>query len=208
MFNTYLDLEEIMTERSERKPRPKPAASGNERRSGSGENRPEWQQRVSRPRRDDEEKSPLIPDQITENDLDMSVRVQLKTLTQENAEMTARHLAMVNLLFESDPQLAHKHAKAAAKSSDPEHYRKQGTLLMAAEDYKGAIKALENALDRGIDKPAKVHFSLMEANFYAGNFKAAYKHVVEAKKDRSMRRNASAWEPYIKEKAKNRGISI
>ena len=100
------------------------------------------------------------------------------------------------------------YAQAAAKSSDPEHYRKQGTLLMVAEDYRGAIKALESALERGIDNPAKVHFSLMEANFYAGNFKAAYKHVVEAKKDRSMRRNASAWEPYIKEKAKNRGISI
>ena len=100
------------------------------------------------------------------------------------------------------------YAQAAAKSSDPEHFRKQGTLLLVAEDYKGAIKALENALERGAEDPEKIHFSLMEANFYAGNYKAAYKHVIEAKKDRSMRRNASAWEPYIKEKAKNRGISI
>ena len=100
------------------------------------------------------------------------------------------------------------YAKAAAKSSDPEHYRKEGTLLLVAEDYKGAIKALENALERGIEDPAKIHFTLMEANFYAGNYRAAYTHVQEAKKDRSLRRNAAAWEPYIKEKAKNRGINI
>jgi len=104
-----------MTDRPERKKPAKPATRASERRSGGSEQRPEWQTRVSRPRRDDEEKSPLIPDEITENDLDMGVRVQLKTLTAENAEMTARHLAMVNLLFEVDPELAHKHAKAAAK---------------------------------------------------------------------------------------------
>jgi len=103
---------------------------------------------------------------------------------------------------------ANYYGKAAAKSSDPEHYRKQGTLLLVAEDYDGAIRALNNALDRGAENPANIHFSLMEANFYKGDFKAAYEHVQEAKKDRSMRRNASAWEPYIKEKAKNRGINI
>lgn len=103
---------------------------------------------------------------------------------------------------------ANYYGKAAEKSSDPEHYRKQGTLLLVAEDYNGAIRALNNALERGAEDPAKIHFSLMEANFYKGDFEAAYEHVQEAKKDRSMRRNAAAWEPYIKEKAKNRGINI
>lgn len=100
------------------------------------------------------------------------------------------------------------YGKAAQKSSDPEHFQKQGTLLLVAEDYDGAIRALNQALERGAEEPAKIHFSLMEANFYKGDFKAAYRHVQEAKKDRAMRRNASAWEPYIKEKAKNRGIDI
>ncbi len=100
------------------------------------------------------------------------------------------------------------YGKAAQKSSDPEHYRKQGTLLLVAQDYDGAIKALKQALQRGAESPATIHFSLMEANFYAGNFKEAYRHVQEAKKDRAVRRNAVAWEPYIKEKAKNRGIEI
>lgn len=100
------------------------------------------------------------------------------------------------------------YGQAAAADSDPEYYRKQGTLLLVAEDYKGAIKALTNALERGAEDPAKIHFSLMEANFYAGNFKAAYEHNQKAKEDKSLRRNALAWEPYIKDKAKNRGIKI
>ena len=58
--------------------------------------------------------SPLIPDEITEKDLEIGVRAQLKTLTPENAEKVARHLAMVGLLIDQDPELAHQHALAAA----------------------------------------------------------------------------------------------
>jgi hypothetical protein len=49
---------------------------------------------------------------------------------------------------------------------------------------------------------------MMQANFDNGDFKSAYKHVKEAKKDKSTARNARSWEPYIKEKAKNRGIRL
>ena len=76
--------------------------------------RPDWQQRVARPVDFDKPKSPLIPDEITEKDLELGLRVQLKTLTPENAEMVARHLAMVGLLIDQDPELAHQHALAAA----------------------------------------------------------------------------------------------
>jgi hypothetical protein len=76
--------------------------------------RPEWQQRVARPVDYDKPKSPLIPDDITEKDLELGLRVQLKTLTPENAERVARHLAMVGLLIDQDPVLAHEHALAAA----------------------------------------------------------------------------------------------
>ena len=50
--------------------------------------RPSWQQRVDRPASADKPKSPLIPHEIQPEDLDMGVRVQLKTLSAENAEMT------------------------------------------------------------------------------------------------------------------------
>lgn len=103
---------------------------------------------------------------------------------------------------------AQYYGKAAQVDSDPEYYRKQGTLLLVAEDYRGAITALNKALERGVEDEAKIHFSLMEANFYLGNYKQAYEHVQIAKKDKSLRRNASAWEPYIKDKAKNAGVKI
>lgn len=109
-----------------------------------------------------------------------------------------------------------KHYDAAAKyygeaaqiANDAEHYRKQGTLLLTAERYDDAIAALKKALDMGSDKKGSIQMALMECYFYKENFKQSYVHVKEALKHSDSRRNASAWEPYIKEKAKNRGISI
>jgi tetratricopeptide (TPR) repeat protein len=100
------------------------------------------------------------------------------------------------------------YGQAAVLSSDPEHYRKQGILLLAAERYKDALKALQKALDEGADNKGRIHMAMMEANFYNGNFRTAHKHVKEAKKDKATARSARSWEPYIKEKAKNRGIKI
>lgn len=97
-----------------RRPRPKADKEGPSGRGIRQEgDRPVWQQRVERVK--DVEKSPLIPSEITPEDLDMGARVQLKTLTAENAEMVARHLAMVSLLIDSDAELAHKHALAASR---------------------------------------------------------------------------------------------
>ncbi|MDO9063049.1 MAG: hypothetical protein Q7U41_00595 [Microbacterium sp.] len=58
---------------------------------------------------------PPIPDDVMPADLDRGARVQLKTLTKENAEFVARHLVMAGRLIEQDPQLAHQHALAAAR---------------------------------------------------------------------------------------------
>jgi len=98
--------------------------------------------------------------------------------------------------------------EAAKLSSDPEHFEEQGTLLLIAQDYRGAISALNQALDRGAEDVGGIHYTLMEANFHSGNFKAAYEHANEARKDRAVRRNANAWIPYIETKAKNRGIRL
>ncbi len=91
------------------------APAGRAQRRDGQESRPNWQERVARPVDYDKPKSPPVPDEITEKDLEMGIRAQLKTLTPENAEKVARHLVMVNLLIEQDPELAHKHAVAAAE---------------------------------------------------------------------------------------------
>jgi hypothetical protein len=91
------------------------APSGRGTKSNAGGARPAWQERVARPIDYDKPKSPSIPDEITEKDLELGIRVQLKTLTPENAEKVARHLAMVSILHDQDPELAHQHALAAAE---------------------------------------------------------------------------------------------
>ncbi len=48
-------------------------------------------------------------------DLDKGARTQLKTLSKENADEVARHLAMAARLIDEDPELAHRHALSAAR---------------------------------------------------------------------------------------------
>jgi hypothetical protein len=58
---------------------------------------------------------PFLPDEITDKDLHPAARNELKTLTKDNAEWVARHLAMVARLIDEDPELAHRHALSASR---------------------------------------------------------------------------------------------
>jgi tetratricopeptide (TPR) repeat protein len=138
-------------------------------------------------------------------------QIMLEYMEKGLVEKTSANIAAAANSFHQAmeyKEAAKLYETAAVMDSDPEYFRKEGALLLIAEDYKGAIAALNKALERGAEDVGSIHFSLMEANFYRGDFKAAYQHVLEAKKDKSIRRNASAWEPYIKQKAKNHGINI
>ncbi|GAT73632.1 hypothetical protein MHM582_2126, partial [Microbacterium sp. HM58-2] len=79
-------------------------------RGGAGRERPA-QATGDRPRSND----PLIPDEVTARDLHPSARNELKTLSKENADQVARHLAMASRLIDEDPALAHEHALAASR---------------------------------------------------------------------------------------------
>ena len=72
--------------------------------------------------RDTEERAarhpaPPIPEDVTPRDLNPAARNELKTLSKENAEKVARHLAMAAALIDDDPALAHEHALAAVRSA-------------------------------------------------------------------------------------------
>ncbi|CAB4633253.1 unannotated protein [freshwater metagenome] len=130
--------------RPERSGRPsRDAPSGRGQRRGDDE-RPVWQQRVEMQRDPNREKSPIIPEAITPNDVDLIVRVQLKTLTAENAEMVARHLAMVSLLIDQDPELAHKHALSAARRAGRIAVVREtvGVTAYTVGDYPLALREL------------------------------------------------------------------
>lgn len=62
-----------------------------------------------------EHDDPIIPIEIEPADLPAAARNELKTLQPETAERVARHLAMVALLIDDDPELAHQHAISASR---------------------------------------------------------------------------------------------
>ena len=57
---------------------------------------------------------PDIPEDVTGEELEKSVRAELLSLSVENAKVVARHMVCVNLYMDVDPELSHKHAVAAA----------------------------------------------------------------------------------------------
>ena len=66
-----------------------------------------------RPPRPPREEGPPIPDDVTPDDLDRSIRAELRALPEHRAESVARHLVMAGLLIDDDPDTAYLHAQAA-----------------------------------------------------------------------------------------------
>lgn len=62
---------------------------------------------------------------MTGKELDRVARAELKALSKENAERVSQHLVMAARLIDDDPELAHKHAQAAA--------RRAGRIAVARE---------------------------------------------------------------------------
>jgi hypothetical protein len=58
---------------------------------------------------------PALPEDVTARDLAPAARNELKTLSKENADSVARHLAMAARLIDEDPALAHEHSLAAVR---------------------------------------------------------------------------------------------
>jgi len=87
---------------------------------------------------------PAIPDEVKAEDLHISVRAQLKTLTAENQEAVARHLQMVALLIDTDPALAHRHALAASKKAGRIAVVREtlGVTAYTTGDYALALREL------------------------------------------------------------------
>lgn len=90
--------------------------------------KPAWKRDGSRPQRDERRPpadrvesltprhdDPHIPDDVAANQLDKVARSELKTLSKDNADWVAKHLVMAARLIDDDPELAHKHALAAAR---------------------------------------------------------------------------------------------
>lgn len=110
------ESKEFGGKRPERGSKPAARRGGDFERGQKREGRPQAGVRIERgerPRID----FPPLPENVLAEDLHISVRAQLKTLSQENQEFVARHLQMVALMIDDDPQLAFRHALAASKKA-------------------------------------------------------------------------------------------
>jgi tetratricopeptide (TPR) repeat protein len=115
---------------------------------------------------------PDIPEDVTGEELEKSVRAELLSLSAENAKVVARHLVCINLYQDTDPQLAHKHGIAAAHHAGrlavvresagyaayrAGHYEIALKELRAANRISGDVSSLPVMADceRGLGNPLK-----------------------------------------------------
>lgn len=100
------------------------------------------------------------------------------------------------------------YGEAAKVSKDPDYFRRQGDMLLVAEDFKGAVKAYEAALKGGIAKKGVVYLSIADANYQMRNFKDAYVAINKAVEDKNTAKSAKPWVGYIKDAAERNGVKL
>lgn len=103
---------------------------------------------------------------------------------------------------------AEYYGELAKLTNDADAYRRQGSAYSALQRYNEAIAAYDKALSMNVDKPSGVYMSLVDAYFYQQKYREAYAALMNAKKDSTMSRQVRGWESYIKDKAKQKGISL
>ena len=57
---------------------------------------------------------PLIPEEVTGEELEKTARAELLSLSADNAKVVARHLVCVGIFIDTDPERAYLHGMAAA----------------------------------------------------------------------------------------------
>lgn len=90
---------------------------------------------------------PPIPDDIRADELDPSVRQDLKSLAKNNADKVARHMIMAAVLLAEDPQRALQHARAAKDRAGRVGVVREtaGVTAYHAGEWKEALSELRAA---------------------------------------------------------------
>ena len=150
--------------------------SGRDDRRGSGRDFRDTK-RSSAPRSRDEYTAPngdepTIPAGVSAEELDKDALRSLATLSGINRDIVARHLVMAGQLIDLDPELAYKHAKAAASRAGRVDVVREASALTAyaAGHYEEALRevramrrlrgdlslrAIEADCERGLGRPER-----------------------------------------------------
>ena len=150
--------------------------SGRDDRRGTGRDFRDTK-RSSAPRSRDEYTAPngdepTIPAGVSAEELDKDALRSLATLSGINRDIVARHLVMAGQLIDLDPELAYKHAKAAASRAGRVDVVREASALTAyaAGHYEEALRevramrrlrgdlslrAIEADCERGLGRPER-----------------------------------------------------
>ena len=150
--------------------------SGRDDRGGTGRDFRDTK-RSSAPRSRDEYTAPngdepTIPAGVSAEELDKDALRSLATLSGINRDIVARHLVMAGQLIDLDPELAYKHAKAAASRAGRVDVVREASALTAyaAGHYEEALRevramrrlrgdlslrAIEADCERGLGRPER-----------------------------------------------------
>lgn len=90
---------------------------------------------------------PSIPDDVRADELDASVRQDLKSLAKDNADKVARHMIMAAMLLAEDPKQALAHARAAKDRAGRVGVVREtaGVTAYHAGEWKEALSELRAA---------------------------------------------------------------
>lgn len=99
-------------------------------------------------------------------------------------------------------------AATLGEKPDGDLYRKQGVALMVIEDFDGAIKAFDKALEAGVKRKGHVYMAIAESEFYRENWKKAYVAINKAKEEKETAKSAKSWAGYIKDTAERKGVRL
>jgi hypothetical protein len=183
------DSKKLWTDRGAPARGDKDAGARNAAAAAEWEDRDPFNTRSVRNRHED----PIIPDDVTPDDLDRVARNELKTLAKDNAEGVAQHLAMAARLIESDPTLAHAHAMSAARRAGRIGVVRETLAITAyaTGDYALALRELRTHrritgrddqlplmvdCERALGRPDKA-LELSGARLDQGNAQAALQEV-------------------------------
>ncbi len=99
------------------------------------------------------------------------------------------------------------YGQAAQLANEGDIYHRQGNALLMANKNAEAVTALQKALELGVKDKGKVHVDLINAFFYQGKMKEAYRHV-ELARQNGQEKMAANWGSYVKERAEKKGIKL
>ena len=100
------------------------------------------------------------------------------------------------------------YGELAKMTNSAKHFSKQGMLLKQDEQFKGAITALNKAIELGVQNEGTLQMSIAESYFYLEQYKQANIAIKKAMADPKTKKAAKGWASFIQDTARRKKVSI